>query len=76
MFLRFLKIAKIGKIKQNFTKLCLNLIEPLVHKSKQLQVVGLINLLVALMLTTHILACVWIAVGEEGKGDEKLSWIH
>lgn len=53
----------------------LTAIEPCVHKNHQIQVIGLINLCASLILITHILACIWVTVGKEGKVLNGPTWI-
>ena len=63
IFLRYIKLVKIHEFKRDFSKLILAMIDPFVAKSKQLNVVGLVNLLMAILLTSHFFAILWMVIG-------------
>lgn len=63
IFLRYFKLFKIYEFKDNFTALIKAIIEPYIEKSKQLSVIRLINLMVAILLTSHFFAVLWMVIG-------------
>jgi len=81
VFLRYLKLLKIGEYKQYFNNFILDVFQNLVGKEKLSNLIAMNGLTTLLVFTSHMFAVIWMLLGKHGLegdhgGEGPRGWIH